>query len=241
MRGARSPEPSGPLTRLSQSCSNAETAACFVQRSGETNFRVRNCRIFHLKSTGSFGSAGCLLSATVCVAAIQPRRIGMNNKLLNCLIAGALATALALASPALARGGGGGGGHGGGGGGMVVAACMAGWRWNAFRRHGWRHACRRHGFRRQPRRLRGQRVGFAGSRFAGPRFAHAGFAHHGRFFHHRFHRFAFIGVARPTPTLPTTAAGAGCGRPTDCNGSTSAATTAITDWRIAIDAMTRHH
>src|SRR6478752_3831439 len=42
-RGARSPEPSGPLTRLSQSCSNAETAACFVQRSGETNFRVRNC------------------------------------------------------------------------------------------------------------------------------------------------------------------------------------------------------
>src|SRR5260370_15897589 len=37
--------------------------------------------------------------------------IGMNNRLLNCLIAGALGTALALASPALAfRGGGGGGG-----------------------------------------------------------------------------------------------------------------------------------
>ena len=36
----------------------------------------------------------------------------MNNKLLSCLIAGALATTLALASPALARGGG--GGHGGG-------------------------------------------------------------------------------------------------------------------------------
>src|SRR5450432_55969 len=35
----------------------------------------------------------------------------MNNRLLSCLIAGALATTVALASPALARGG-----HGGGGG-----------------------------------------------------------------------------------------------------------------------------
>jgi hypothetical protein len=46
----------------------------------------------------------------------------MNNKLLNCLIAGAFASTLVLASPALARGGGGGmggGGHAGGmGGGM---------------------------------------------------------------------------------------------------------------------------
>jgi hypothetical protein len=43
----------------------------------------------------------------------------MNNKLLSCLIAGGLATALALASPAYARGGHGGGGgmHGGWGGG----------------------------------------------------------------------------------------------------------------------------
>ena len=47
----------------------------------------------------------------------------MNSKVLSCLIAGALATSLALASPVLARGGGGGGGghgrgawrHGGGG------------------------------------------------------------------------------------------------------------------------------
>ena len=29
-------------------------------------------------------------------------------------------------------------------------------RWNAFRRHGRRHAWRRHGFRRQPRRFRRQ-------------------------------------------------------------------------------------
>ena len=42
----------------------------------------------------------------------------MNNKVLSCLIAGALATTLALASPVLARGGGGGGGMGGGHGGM---------------------------------------------------------------------------------------------------------------------------
>ena len=42
----------------------------------------------------------------------------MNNKLLSCLIAGALSTALALSPPAFARGGGGGGGgHGGGFGG----------------------------------------------------------------------------------------------------------------------------
>src|SRR5258706_12707476 len=39
----------------------------------------------------------------------------MNKKLLSCLIAGALATTLALAAPAFARGGG--GGHGGGFGG----------------------------------------------------------------------------------------------------------------------------
>jgi hypothetical protein len=43
----------------------------------------------------------------------------MNNKVLSCLIAGALGATLALASPVFARGGGGGGGgHGGGGGGM---------------------------------------------------------------------------------------------------------------------------
>ena len=36
--------------------------------------RVRNCRICHLKSSGSFGSADRLLFATVSVAAIQPRR-----------------------------------------------------------------------------------------------------------------------------------------------------------------------
>src|SRR5258708_7996234 len=55
--------------------------------------------------------------------------IGMNNRLLNCLIAGALGTALALASPALAfRGGGGGGGRdcGGLGGGVYFRGRVPG-------------------------------------------------------------------------------------------------------------------
>ena len=99
----------------------------------------------------------------------------MSSKILNGLIAGAMAATLALASPVLARGGGGGGGgggHGGGMGGMRVGGMSGG-----------------------PR--------FSGSHFAGARFAHAGFSprfsnfafrHHGRFIHHRFHRFAFVGV-----------------------------------------------
>ena len=68
----------------------------------------------------------------------------MNKQLLSCLFAGALATTLALASPALARGGG--GGHGGGfpGVGTSVAASEVGTgrRRNACRRHGWRNALR---------------------------------------------------------------------------------------------------
>jgi hypothetical protein len=110
----------------------------------------------------------------------------MNNKLLKCLTAGAMAATLALASPVLARGGGGhggfGGGHGGGGmhGGMHGGGMHVGGMGGGMRAGGMGFA--------------GSRVGFAGSRFAGPHFAHAGFGHHGRFFHHRHHRFAFIGV-----------------------------------------------
>lgn len=107
----------------------------------------------------------------------------MNSKLLNCLIAGALATTLALASPAFAFRGGGGGMHGGmhamGGGGMHVMG--GGMRFGGW--HGGPH--------------------FGGGRFAAAPLAHAAFsprfsgvAFHGRpaFFHHRFHRFAFVGV-----------------------------------------------
>jgi hypothetical protein len=144
---------------------------------------------------GPFGSPDRLLLATVFVAAISTtEEIGMNNKVLSCLIAGALTTTLALAAPAFGRGGGGGGGmHGGGmgggmhaggmGGGMHVGA-MGGMRFGGM--SGGTH--------------------FSGGRFAGAHFAHAGvsprfsrFAFHDRGgfhhrFHHRFHRFAFFGA-----------------------------------------------
>ena len=103
----------------------------------------------------------------------------MNNKLLNGFIAGALATTLALASPALARGGGG-GGHGGGmGGGMHGGGMGGGAHFSGM-----------------------SGAHFSGSRFAGAHFAHSGFSprfsrfavHGGRFFHHRHHRFAFVGL-----------------------------------------------
>jgi hypothetical protein len=100
--------------------------------------------------------------------------IGMNNKLLSCLIAGALSATLALASPALARGGGG-GGHGGGGGGM----------------HGGGGGMHGGGM--------GGGMHFAAmggsAHFGGPHFGHAGrFAFRDGRFHHRFNRFAFFGA-----------------------------------------------
>ena len=107
----------------------------------------------------------------------------MNNKPLSCLVAGALAASLALASPVFARGG-----HGGGmGGGM----------------HGGMHGGMGGGMRSGGMHVGGMHVGgmrggafFGGSRFAGARFAHAGFSprFHGHRFHHRFHRFAFVGA-----------------------------------------------
>jgi hypothetical protein len=113
--------------------------------------------------------------------------IRMNRKLLNCLAAGALGTALALAAPAFARGGFGGGMggmHGGGMGGMgramPVGAMGGGMRFSAA----------------SPQ-FNGAR--FANARFANaaisPRFASSAFHHgfHHRFFHHRFNRFAFFG------------------------------------------------
>src|SRR5260370_36361395 len=72
----------------------------------------------------------------------------MNNKLLSCIVAGALGTSLALASPVFARGGGGGGMHGGMGGGMHSGGMHIGGMGGAH---------------------------FSGSPFAGPAFAAAGF------------------------------------------------------------------
>jgi hypothetical protein len=102
----------------------------------------------------------------------------MNNKLLSCLIAGALSATLALAPPALARGGGGGGGHGGMGSGMRSGGMGGGMG------GGMRFAAM------------GGSAHFVGNHSVGPHFAHAGrFASRdGRFFHHRFHRFAFFGA-----------------------------------------------
>jgi len=114
----------------------------------------------------------------------------MSNRLANYLIAGALVSALTLASPALAFRGGGGMGMGGGmhgiGGGMGMHGMSGGMAMHPM--------------------SAGQRVGatsFAAapmSRAAfGPGFSRSAFPHHAnffhhRFFHHRFNRVAFVGV-----------------------------------------------
>jgi hypothetical protein len=118
----------------------------------------------------------------------------MKNKVLGCLMAGALSTALALASPAYARGGGGGGGgmHGGGGGwggGAHFSGMSGGPHFSAMS-----SGPHFSGMSSGPR--------FSGSRFASspfaahaafsPRFSRFGF-HDGRF-HHRSRHFAFVGA-----------------------------------------------
>jgi hypothetical protein len=118
----------------------------------------------------------------------------MNNKLLSCLIAGALSATLALAPPAFARGGGGGGGgHGGGMGGGMHAGGMGGGMHGGGMGGGMHGGGMGGGMHFA---AMGGGAHFAGSHFAGPHFAHAGrFAFRdGRFFHHRFHRFAFFGA-----------------------------------------------
>ena len=106
----------------------------------------------------------------------------MNNKLLSCLVAGALSATLALAPPAFARGGGGGGGGGHGMGGGMHAGGMGGGMHGGGMGGGMRFAAM------------GGGAHFAGSHFAGPHFAHAGRFGFRDHFHHRFHRFAFFGV-----------------------------------------------
>ena len=107
----------------------------------------------------------------------------MNNKLLSCLIAGALSATLALAPPAFARGGGGGGGgHGGGMGGGMHASGMGGGMHGGGMGGGMRFAAI------------GGGAHFAGNHFAGPHFAHVGRFGFRDHFHHRFHRFAFFGA-----------------------------------------------
>jgi hypothetical protein len=127
----------------------------------------------------------------------------MNSKLLNCLIAGTLATTLALASPALARGGGGGGGGGGGRGGGMGGGMHAGGMGGGMHGGGAHFSGGGAHFGAMSGGAQFSGRSFVGGRsFAGTRFAHAGFSpqssrsafHHGHFFHHRFHRFAFVGA-----------------------------------------------
>jgi hypothetical protein len=126
----------------------------------------------------------------------------MNNKVLRCLMAAALGTALAVASPALAFRGGGGGGMGGGG---MHAGGMGGGMGGGMHAGGMAGA--HFGGMSGGARFSGMGGGphFSGSRFTGSHFAHPGFSnrfasraafvHHRPFFrHHRFNRFAFIGA-----------------------------------------------
>ncbi len=103
----------------------------------------------------------------------------MCSRFANCLIAGALASAFALTSPAHAFKGGMSGGMHGMGGGMAMHSMGVGPRVGApsfaavpMSRSAWGHSA------------------------WGPGFSRSAFPHHAHFFHHhRFHRhFAFVGV-----------------------------------------------
>jgi hypothetical protein len=175
----------------------------------KANFRVRNCRICHLKSLDPLGLLVVFFSRRYPSLQFNHGGIGMNNKLLSCLIVGALSTTLTLAPPALAfHGGGGGGGmHGGGGGGGMHGGGGGGGMHGGM--GGGMHAGGMGGGMHFGGMGGGARFGamgggmhFNGGRFAGTHFAHAGFSprfsrfafRDHRFFHHRFHRFAFIGA-----------------------------------------------
>lgn len=144
----------------------------------------------------------------------------MNHKPLNCLVACAVATTLALASPALGRGGGGHGGggmHGGGGG------VHGGWG-------GGMHAMgggMRFGGIGRTRTLPARVLPVCLSRMRG---SHRAFRTvHSITASSTTASIALRSLASPTTTLTTptmTTAGAGYGRPMDCSGPTSAGTTA---------------
>jgi hypothetical protein len=116
----------------------------------------------------------------------------MSNRLANYLFAGALVSALALASPALAFRGGGGMGAGMGmhgiGGGMGMHSVGMG---GGMAMHPMGTAPRVGAMRFAAAPMSRAAWGPGWSRSAFPHHAH--FFHH-RFFHHRFNRFAFVGV-----------------------------------------------
>jgi hypothetical protein len=118
----------------------------------------------------------------------------MTNKILSCLIVGALGTTLALASPAFARGGGGGMGGGGMGGGMHAGGMGGGPHFGGI--GGGQHFGGIGGGQHFGAMNGGMR--FSGTRFATaphaafvPRFSRFASRDHRFFRHHRFNRFAF--------------------------------------------------
>jgi hypothetical protein len=131
----------------------------------------------------------------------------MSNRLASYVIAGALLSALALASPALAKGGGmgmGGGGHGMGGGMGMGHGMGGGMGMGHYSGGGMGWGGRSMGMVGHPSWGVGPHVGTRSlaampmSRAAlAPQFSRAAFVpHHPFFFHHRFHRFnrfAFVG------------------------------------------------
>jgi hypothetical protein len=158
----------------------------------DTNFNVRICRISHLNMQNTFGLLVVVISATGSLTGASTMEDSMSNRLAKYFIAGALVSAFALASPALAFRGGGGMGMGGGmhgmgggvgmrgmgmGGGMAMHPMGAGPRVGAS------------SFAAAP--MSRAAFGPSFSRSAFPR--HANFFHH-RFFHRRFNRFAFFGA-----------------------------------------------
>jgi hypothetical protein len=174
-----------------------------------TNINVRNCRISNLKLLNNFGVliVVCLAAALVAVGSTT-EDVSMNGKLLGYLSAGALATALALASPAFARGGGGGGGGGGGhgGGGMGGHGMGGGMGHSMGGGGGWGGGMRSMGAMSRPMGAMAMhpagmggpmRTAAIGPHWSGAGWHHAHFSHfpfHHRF-HHRFNRFAFFAGA----------------------------------------------
>jgi hypothetical protein len=173
-----------------------------------TNINVRNCRISNLKLLNNFGVliVVCLAAALVAVGSTT-EDVSMNGKLLGYLSAGALATALALASPAFARGGGGGGGGGGGhgGGGMGGHGMGGGMGHSMGGGGGWGGGMRSMGAMSRPMGAMAMHpAGMGGpmrTAAIGPHWSGAGWHHHANFshfhhrFHHRFNRFAFFAGA----------------------------------------------
>jgi hypothetical protein len=174
------------------------------------NFRVRICRISHLKLRDDFGLLIVVRVATALSLSLQHGGFRMSNKLFGYLVVGALASALALASPALARGGGGGGGGGGhggmGGGGHMGGGMGGGGHWGGGMGGGGMHWAGggghwagggMHWAGGGMRWAGGRHFAAMGPHWAGGWHPRARFAFNHRFFHHRFNRFAFAFAGAP--------------------------------------------